>query len=86
MQGELKTGDHVCAAGKVKTLRHDADDRRFLSGQIERSAHDVSIAREVSLPQTMTDDGYRSTIREIFFGRKRTAQHWTSPDCFEEVG
>src|ERR1051326_5101330 len=71
--------------GKIEIGRHDADDRRGMTVEIDRLPDDIRIAAEASLPQRVTENRDVVVAGSVFLRGEGAAVQWFTTEHAEVV-
>src|SRR2546421_8223523 len=70
----------------LKVLRHHADYGKRTIIEIDGPAHDVRVAGELALPETMAENGHRACAHLVVIRGKRTTEQRRHAHHLEIVG
>src|SRR5262249_42076142 len=68
--------EYVCRRVELKSRRQDANHRKACAVERELAPNDLSIAAEAALPESVSDDRRRRTVRLFVFRREVPAELW----------
>src|SRR5215208_825919 len=71
--------------GKIKVRRHDANDGRWITVEVDGLSDDVRIAAETSLPQPVAENGDVVVAGRVFLRGETPAMQWFAAEHVQVV-